>query len=65
MKILYKVGKNMVSVTACDLCGYHEKPKGGKQLIRQSTISMCGAIPVYQLCKECGKVKINEFENPK
>ena len=65
MKIVFKVGKKTMYVIACDLCGAHEIPKGGKEIIRQSTISMCGAIPVYQLCKEYGKVKINEFENPK
>ncbi len=60
MRIIYKVGKRFIKVQACDFCGAHEIPKGGKEIIKQSTISSCGSVPIYYLCKDCGKVKFNE-----
>ena len=63
MKIAFRVGENIVFVLACDFCGAHTVPEGGTELYKQSTISSSGSIPVYHLCKNCGKVKFSDYDN--
>ena len=60
MEIIFKVGKKIIFVQACDFCFDHKAPKDGVEIARRSTISSNGNIPVYYLCKECGKDKFND-----
>lgn len=65
MRIIFKVGKDFVDVSACDICGNFTKPKGGKEIIRKGNDITYNNIKMLYICKKCGKDKFHDDKSKK